>query len=76
MEVKVKTKLGKCPFCGEELIADEITLMHLECTGKWHFSHYCCDDENGNHEVSIAVSGKTKKEVIERCRASLTRKDV
>ena len=76
MEVEVKTKLGICPFCGEKLIADEITLVHLDCTGKWHFSHYCCDDEEGMHQASLSVSGKTRKEVIERCRASLNRKEV
>ena len=71
MKAEVKIKLGICPFCGEKLIADEVSLIHLECTGCWYFGHFCCDDENGHHKVSISVSGKTKKEVIERCKASL-----
>lgn len=71
-----EVKLGICPFCGEEVVADDISLIYLECLGKWYFSHYCCDDAEGHHTVAIAVSGMTKKEVIERCRASLKRKDV
>lgn len=70
-----EVKLGICPFCGEEIIADDINLMWIECIGKWYFSHYCCDDEDG-HTVSIVVTGKTREEVIERCKASLNRKDV
>ena len=75
MKAEVKIKLGICPFCGEELIADEVSLMHLECTGCWHFSHYCCDDEDDMHRVSISVRGRTKKEVIKLCK-QLNRKDV
>lgn len=71
-----EVKLGICPFCGEEIIADDINLMWIDCIGKWYFSHYCCNDEEGNHTVSICVTGKTREEVIERCRASLNRKDV
>ena len=71
-----EVKLGICPFCGEEIITDDINLIWLECLGKWYFSHYCCDDENDQHTVCICVTGKTREEVIERCRASLTRKDV
>lgn len=66
-----EVKLGICPFCGDEIIADDINLIWLECLGKWYFSHYCCYDESGTHTVSVAVTGKTREEVIERCRASL-----
>lgn len=71
-----EVKLGRCPFCGEEIITDDISLIWLERLGKWYFSHYCCNDEYGVHTVGINVTGRTREEVIERCRASLTRKDV
>ncbi len=71
-----EVKLGICPFCGEELITNDIDLMWIECMGKWFFTHYCCYDEKGGHTVAISVVGKTREEVINRCRASLTRKDV
>lgn len=71
MEVKVKTKLGRCPFCGEELVADDISLMWVRILGKWMFTHYCCHDKHNAHRVEIVVSGNTREEVIERCRASL-----
>ena len=71
-----EVKLGICPFCGEELITNDIDLMWLECLGKWFFSHYCCHDEEGHHTCGFNVMGKTREEVINRCRASLTRKDV
>ena len=71
-----EVKLGICPFCGEEIVADDISLMWVECIGKWYLSHYCCFDEDEMHTVCVSVTGKTREEVIERCRASLTRKDV
>jgi hypothetical protein len=71
-----EVKLGICPFCGEEIITNEFNLIWLECLGKWYFSHYCCDDAEGHHTVAIAVTGRTREEVIKRCRASLNRKDV
>lgn len=66
MKAEVKIKLGICPFCGERFVVDEISLVYVECLGKWYFNHFCCDDDEGNHRASISVSGKTKKEVIER----------
>lgn len=75
MEVEVKAKVGRCPICGERFVVDDISLMYLECMGKWVFSHYCCNDDEGIHQASLLVSGKTKKEVIERLRPQ-NRKDV
>lgn len=63
-------KLGICPFCGEEIIANNVTLLCLDEIGIWYLQHFCCHDDDGHH-VCISVSGKTKEEVIERCRASL-----
>lgn len=67
--------LGICPFCGEAVIANDISLLYLECMGKWHFSHYCGMDEDGNHTAHFAIAGNTKEEVIDRCKASLKRKE-
>jgi hypothetical protein len=75
MEVTVKTKLGRCPFCGERFVVDEFSLIYLECMGKWFFGHYCCDDDEGNHRARVSVSGKTKMEVIKRLTPH-NRKDV
>lgn len=67
--------LGVCPFCGEDVVANDINLLHLECTGKWHFSHYCCIDEEGNFNATFAMLGDTREEIIDRCKASLKRKE-
>lgn len=67
--------LGICPFCGEEIVANKINTTYLEKLEEWYFGHYCCYDSNGTHNVSIVVTGKTKEEVILRCKASLRRKE-
>jgi hypothetical protein len=53
-----------CPFCGKEIPTIYPWMTHEKETDTWRLSHFC--DVSDPNTISIYITGKTKKEVINR----------